>query len=160
MVAVQPAAKEPRRRLVPATRIPEAVEAIGRDFDSSDGGDERWRRVRGGSARSLGIEATRELEEIVAFGARQRQGLRDAAERLGGGLHRTPLFDPSAPGHADAGERRELLAPETRGSSPAGRRCRPHTLAVRAHELAEEAPLIFFEHGSHCNRIRFNLVTV
>ena len=29
-IAVQPAVKEPRRRLVPAARVPEAVEAIGR----------------------------------------------------------------------------------------------------------------------------------
>ena len=29
-----------------------------------------------------------------------------------------------------------------------------------AHELAQEPPLIRFEHGSTCNRIRFTLVTV
>ena len=81
-------------------------------------------------------------------------------ERLRGSLHGAPLFDPGAPGHADAGQRREFLAPKTRGSPPARRRRRPHALAVSAHELAQEPPLIRFKHGSLCNRIRFNLVTV
>ena len=78
-------------------------------------------RVRRRPARSFRIEPARKLEQIVVLGARQGERLRDAAERLGGSLHRAPLLDPRAPGHADAGERGEFLAPETRGSPPSGR---------------------------------------
>src|ERR1700677_3270453 len=116
-IAVQPAAKEPRRRLVPAARVPEAVESVGRVFDRFDGGDQRGGRVGGRPARSLRIEPSRKLEQIVVLGARQRERLRDAAESLGGGLHRAPLLDPPTPGHADAGQRGEVLAPEG-GTSP------------------------------------------
>jgi hypothetical protein len=31
---------------------------------------------------------------------------------------------------------------------------------MSAHELAQESPLIRFKHGNHCNRIKFDLVTV
>src|ERR1700733_11105653 len=127
-IAVQPAAKEPRRRLVPAACVPQAIEAVGRIFDRFDGGDQGWRRVRGRSTRSLRIEPPRKLEQIVVFGARQRQRLRDAAESLGGGLHRAPLLDPRTPGHADAGQRGEFLAPEAGSSPPASRRPWQHTL--------------------------------
>jgi hypothetical protein len=159
-IAIQPAAKEPRRRLVPAARVPEAIEAIGRAFDRFDGGNQRGGRVCRRPARSLRIDTPRKLEQIVVLGARQRESLRNAAESLGGGLHRAPLLDPRAPGHADAGERREFLAPKTRGSPPASRRPWPFTLSVGANELAEESPLIRFKHSGPCNRIRFNLVTV
>jgi len=159
-IAVQPAVKEPRRRFVPAAGVPEAVEAIGRVFDRFDGGDQRGGRVGGRPARSFRIEPSRKLEQIVVFSARQRERSRNAAESLGGGLHRPPLLDPRAPGHADPGERGEFLAPKTGGAPPAGRRPWPYTLTVSANEFAEESPLIRFKHSSHCNRIRFKLVTV
>jgi SAM-dependent methyltransferase len=159
-IAVQPAAKEPRRRLVPAACVPKAIEAIGPIFDRSDGGDQGRGRVRGRPAGAFRIDAPRKLEQIVVLGARQRERLRDAAESLGGGLHRAPLLDPRTPGHADAGQRGEFLAPEAGGSPPARRRPWQHTLPVSAHELAKESPLIRFKHSSRCNRIRFNLVTV
>ena len=159
-IAIQPAAKEPPRCFVPAARVPEAIEAIGRVFDRFDGGDQRGGRVSRRPARSLRIDAPCKLEQIVVFSARQRERLRNAAERLGGCLHRAPLLDPRAPGHADAGQCGEFLAPKTRGSPPASRRARPHALAMSANELAQETPLIRIEHRSACNRIRFNLVTV
>jgi hypothetical protein len=159
-IAVQPAAKEPRRRFVPAAGVPEAIESIGRVFDRLDGGDQGGRRVGGGPARSFRIEPSRELEQIVVLSARQGERLRNAAERLGGGLDGAPLLDPRAPGHADAGQGGEFLAPEAGGSPPASRRPWPYALAVSAHELAEESPLIGFKHGGPYNRIRFELVTV
>jgi hypothetical protein len=159
-IAVQPAVKEPRRRFVPAARVPEAIESIGRVFDRFDGGDQGGGRVRRRSARSLRIDAPCKLEQIVVFSARQRERLRNAAESLGGGLHRAPLLDPRAPGHADARQRGEFLTPETRGSPPASCHRWPHALTVSAHELAQKTPLIRFKHSSTCNRIRFNLVTV
>jgi hypothetical protein len=160
MIAVQPAAKEPRCGLVPAAGVPEAIEAIGRVLDRFDSGEQGGRRVGGRPARSFRIESPCKLEQIVVLGARQGERLRDAAERLGGSLHRTPLLDPRAPGHADAGQRGEFLTPETGGSPPARRRPWAHALAMSANELAQETPLIRFEHGSACNRIRFTLVTV
>ena len=159
-VPVQPAVKKPRRRVVPAAGVPQAVEPIGRAVHRFDSGDQGGRRVRGGPAWPFGIETARELEQIVALGARQGERLRDAAQGLRRGLHRAALFDPRAPGHADAGKRRKFFAAKTRGSTPCGRRDWPHALAMGAHEFAEEPPLIRFEHGSCCNRIKFNLVTV
>jgi hypothetical protein len=159
-IVVQPAVKEPRRRFVPAARVPEAIESIGRVFDRFDGGDQGGGRVRGRPVRSFRIDAPRKLEQIVVLGARQRERLRNAAEGLGGSLHRAPLLDPRAPGHADAGQRGEFLTPETRSSPPASRRRWPRALTVSANELAQESPLIRFKHGSTCNRIRSNLVTV
>ena len=70
-IAIQPTAKEPRRGLIPAAGAPQSVEPIGRTVHCIDGGDQEWRRVRGGPARSFGIKAPRKLEQIVAFGARQ-----------------------------------------------------------------------------------------
>jgi hypothetical protein len=159
-VPVQPAVKKPRRRVVPAARVPQAVEPIGRAVDCFDSGDQGGRRVRGGPARPFGIETPGKLEQIIALGARQGERLRDAAQGVGGGLHRAALFDPRAPGHANAGKRSKFFAAKTRGSTPCGRRDWPHALAMGAHEFAEEPPLIRFEHGSCCNRIKFNLVTV
>jgi len=159
-IPVQPAVKEPRGCIVPAAGIPQAVEPIGRAVNRFDGSDQGGRRVRGRPARPFGIETPGELEQIVAFRTRQGQRLRDAAERLGRGLHRAALFDPRAPGHADAGERGKFLPAKTRRSPPSGRARWLHPLAMSAHELAQEPPLIRFKHGSLCNRIRFNLVTV
>jgi hypothetical protein len=159
-IAVQPAAKEPRRRFVPVARVPETVESIGRVLDRFDGGDQGGGRVRGRPARSFRIEPSRKLEQIVVFSARQRERLRNAAESLGRDLHRAPLLDPRAPGHADPGQRGEFLAPKTGGSPPACRCPWLHTLTVSANEFAEESPLIRFKRSSHCNRMRFKLVTV
>jgi hypothetical protein len=129
-------------------------------LDRLDRRDEGGRRISGGGARRFRIDTPRKLEQIVALGPRKRQRLRNAAQRLGRGLNRAALFDPRTPGHADAGPLGELLAPETRRPPPAGRRCRRHALAMSAHEFAEQPSLIRFEHGSYCNRIRFNVVTV
>ena len=159
-IAVQLAVKKPRRGFVPAARIPEAVEPIGRAVNCVDRGDQGGRRVSGGPAWPFGIETPRKLEQIVALRARQGERLRDAGQSVGGGLHRAALFDPRAPGHADAGTCSKFLAPEPRRSPPSGRRLRRHTLAMSAYEFAQEPPLIRVEHGSSCNRIKFNLVTV
>lgn len=127
--------------------------------DRPDRGDEGGRGVRGRPTESLRIGPAGKLEQIEAFGAREREGPRDPAQRLWRSLHRAALLDPRAPGRADAGALGELLAPQTRRAAPAARRGRAHPLAMSADEFAEQPPLIRFQHGGYDTRIKFDLVT-
>ena len=78
----QPADEQMLGRLVPAARVPEPVEAIGGICDRGDGGLKRGGGIGGlGGRRRLRIAAVGKFEQIGALGARQRQRLRQPAQR-------------------------------------------------------------------------------
>ena len=69
VVAVQPTAKKPGRRFVPATGVPQAVETVSGVANSRDGCEQRRRNIRIGP--NIGVRTPGQFEQIVALGARQ-----------------------------------------------------------------------------------------
>ena len=103
-----------------------------------DRGDDRARRVGDVVGQgAIGIAGIRQFEQIGAFRPRQHQGAGETGQGLGRGFDIAALFDPGAPGDADAGPRRQFFPPQT-GRAPSPRRpFRAQPLAMGAHKGAQ-----------------------
>jgi hypothetical protein len=134
VVTVQPTAKKPGGRFVPATGVPQPVETVSGMANSGDGCKQGCRNIRIGP--NIWMRTSGQFEQIVALGARQRQGARQSAQRFRRRLYRTSLFDPCAPGRADSGLCGEFFTPQAWGSPTAARFRRLRAFAVSADEFA------------------------
>ena len=63
-----------------------------------------------------------EPEQVVALVRVEQQRPRDRVEHLRGGVDVAALLEPGVPGHADPGERGDLLAAQAGRAAPRGRR--------------------------------------
>ena len=131
------------------------VETVSGMANSRDGCEQRRRNIRIGP--NIGVRTSGQFEQIVALGARQGQRPRQPIQRFRRRLYRTSLFDPRAPGRADAGFRGQFFTPQPRGAPPAARFHRPRALAVSTDEFAQKPSLICSEHRTIYNRITFAL---
>jgi len=157
-IPIQPSGKEICGSLVPGTGIPQPVQPIGRMLDGPHRIHQRGRRIAHVRRRTIRIALAGQVKEIGTLRARQHHRAGQARQRLRRGFHIAPLFDPSAPGGADAGACRQFFTPQARRAAancaPFGRQF----FAVGPHEIAQQPPLIRSRHGTLYTRITCYLV--
>ncbi len=147
-----------RRELVPADDVPARSHHERRHAERLDHPQERRAHLGHARRRRRSRPVLHEREQVFALVGRHPQRRADALENVGGHLDLAALLEPGVPGHADAGERRDVLAAQAR--SPAAVGVRKTDLGGRqaraaAFEEVDELSTLSFhsEAGSRCVRL-------